>query len=74
MLDMFYLSLLTVLFLALKTIAFLNTVLIPVYDVNTDKRFLFPEEYLRLILEEQALILEGKTEEIAGPLDKEGMN
>ena len=59
-------------FAAFNTLAFLDSVLIPVYDINTEKRLLFPQEYLRKFLEEQALATDGKSEEIVGPLDKEG--
>ena len=62
----------TICYFSYNTFAFLDSTLIPVYDINTEKRLLFPEEYLRIFLEKQALAAGGKSEEIVGPLDKDG--
>ena len=70
---MFYFTFLSLaVFILLRVNAFLK--MVPVYDTQTDKGFLFPEEFIRMVLEKQRL-LSGevwKTEKLEH-LDEEGI-
>ena len=47
--------------------------IIPVYDVRSQQRFAFAEDFLRLVLQEQSDAVGGRFLEYAlAPLDKEG--
>ena len=60
-------------FILMQVSAFLEMAMIPVYDSQTEKRFLFPEKFIQLVLEKQRLLYDGDfSEEIYETLDKEG--
>ena len=71
---MFYFYILTMFaFVSFRINAFLATALIPVYDLQTNKRFLFPEKFLRMVLERQVFLAGGELDKTSlEPLDKEG--